>query len=69
MGKTRRYDNGGVRKPKFKRHKKKKTFTETQEGSDLDYKNLVKAEKKFYEDNPWNDIFEEDNYDADRYYK
>tara|TARA_R100000687_G_C6304310_1_gene97406 strand:+ start:177 stop:392 length:216 start_codon:yes stop_codon:yes gene_type:complete len=71
MGKTRRYDNGGVRKPKFKRRKHKATSIDSYEENSLncDHKNLAQAEEKFYEDHPWDDIFSEDDYESDRHYK
>jgi len=64
MGKTRRYDNGGVKRPKGSRKKARKTFREFKEEEpfDIAYKNLDHGEEAFYKDF-------EDDYDADRYYK
>jgi len=64
MGKTRRYDNGGVKRPKGNKKKKRKTFREFQEEEpfDIAYKKLDHTEDEFY-----NEM--EDADDADRYYK
>ena len=61
MGKTRRYDNGGVKRPKGSKKKRRKVFREFKEEEpfDIAYKNLDHIEDEFYNN------FEE-NTDADR---
>tara|TARA_Y100001951_G_C11029501_1_gene124170 strand:+ start:156 stop:350 length:195 start_codon:yes stop_codon:yes gene_type:complete len=64
MGKTRRHDNGGVKRLKGSKRKRRKAFHEFQEEepTEVAYKNLDHVEEAFYKD------FEDDD-GTDQYYK